>query len=351
MALLLFWIKVILKRILEVLKTSPVIIIGGIILTGALVYTNTDVQLTLNYAQFIIAFSILLIIPVVVSLREYTILEKMTFYAKSNYANRFLKYIFFAKRSFLNNILMIIFFALIFSNRIILDFYFDAWKILCIFPLSVFLSLAVMALRNNDRKVKKSKNSMHINPVLKSAFYDYRDSALTAIVIIAVSLFIGAEAFGHKHIINEIAEPVFIPLLFFILLSMGFIGLSDSVIKTNWLFYALVSLDFGYHFKRMALFMLSFYGIVLLQYTIAVLYIDITLLLIYLFAIITTMLLATGMAYLRTNIVKKIIVYVFYIRLAVYVLYVSPYIMLASVFPAIIALLMAKSDLMEWGYL
>jgi hypothetical protein len=204
---------------------------------------------------------------------------------------------------------------------------------------------------NNDRKTNKAKNIIHMNPVIKSTLYDYMDSVLIAIIIIAISLFIGIELLRHNTILNEMADPVFIPLLFFILLSIGFIGLSDSATRTNWLFYAVISLDFRYHFKRTVIFILSFYGIVLLQYMIAVAYIDITALLIYLFAIISTMLFAIGIVYLGGNSLKKIIVYALYVRLAVYLLYVSPYIILASAFPAVIALFMAKNDFMERGCL
>jgi hypothetical protein len=208
-----------------------------------------------------------------------------------------------------------------------------------------------MVLRNNNRKINKRRNLMHVNSAIKSTLYDYMDSVLLAIIIIAVSLFIGIELFRHKNILNEMAEPVFIPLILFILLSIGFFGLSDSVTNTNWLFYAVVSLDFRYHFKRMLIFILSSYGIILLQYIIIMAYIDTMLLLIYLFAVISTMLFAIGIAYLGGNILKKIIVYVLYIWLVVYILYVSPYIMLASIFPAIVTLFMAKNDFIERGYL
>jgi hypothetical protein len=139
-------------------------------------------------------------------------------------------------------------------------------------------------------------------------------------------------------------------------LSIGFIGLFDSVNNTNWLFYAVVSLDFRYHFKRMLVFILSFYGIVLLQYIIAVMYIDVTLLFTYLFTVISTMLFAMGIAYSGGNILKKTIVFALYIWLAVYMLYASllfvrSYIMLTSVFPAVIALFVAKNDFIKRGYL
>jgi hypothetical protein len=63
------------------------------------------------------------------------------------------------------------------------------------------------------------------------------------------------------------------------------------------------------------------------------------------------MLFAIGIAYSGGNILKKIFVYALYIRLVAYVLYISPYIMLASVFPAIIALIIAKNDFIKRGYL
>jgi hypothetical protein len=351
MNFLLFWVRVLLKRIIEFIKTSPVVIIGAIIIAGAFIYTNTNIQLTLNRSEFIITFFALIIIPIIISLKEYRVLGKIIFYSKSNYSNRLLRYIFFAKKSFLNNIFMILFFALIFSGRITADFSLNSWKTLCIFPFSIFLSWIVMILRNNGGKINKRSNIIQINSVIKSTLYDYVDSVLMAFIIIAVSLFIGIELFRYKNIFNEMTEPVFIPLILFILLSIGFIGLSDSVIHTNWLFYAVVSLDYRYHFKRMLAFILSFYGIVLLQYIITVMYIDITLLLIYLFTVVSTMLFAIGIAYSTGNILKKIIVYALYIWFAVYMLYGSPYIMLASIFPAVIALFAAKNDFMERGYL
>jgi hypothetical protein len=72
-----------------------------------------------------------------------------------------------------------------------------------------------MILRNNGRKTNKAKNIIHINPVIKSTLYDYIDSVSMAIIIIAVSLFIGIELLRH-NILNEMAEHVFIPLIFFI---------------------------------------------------------------------------------------------------------------------------------------
>jgi hypothetical protein len=351
MGFLLFWIKVALKRIIEFIKTSPVVTIGAIITAGAFIYTNTNIQLTLNYSKVIITFFALIIIPVIISLKEYNVLEKITFYSKSNYSNRLLRYIFFAKKSFLNNIFMIMFFVLMLSDRISIDFSLNVWKTLYIFPFSVLLSWTVMILRNNGKKVTKRRSVMHVNSVVKSTFYDYMDSILMAVIITAVSLFIGIELLRHKNILNEMPEPVFIPLILFILLSMGFSGLSDSMIKTNWLFYAVVSLDYRYHFKRMLVFILSFYGIVLLQYIITVMYFNVTLLLIYLFTVITTMLFAMGTACLGGNVLKKIIVYALYIWFAVYMLYVSPYIMLASIFPVVITLFAAKNNFTEKGYL
>jgi hypothetical protein len=79
--------------------------------------------------------------------------------------------------------------------------------------------------------------------------------------------------------------------------------------NTNWLFYAIISLNFQYHLKRTIMFIVSFYGMVMLQYTSTLMYIDATLLLIHLFAIISTMLFSIGIAYSKGNIIRKIIVY------------------------------------------
>jgi hypothetical protein len=199
MVLLAFWFKIILKRIIGLVKISPVVTIGGIILLSALIYTNTT-QLTLDFNKFTITCFFLTIIPIIFSLKEYSILGKLTFYAKSNYSNRLLRYIFFMKKSLLNNISMILFLILIFSKRILLDFPFNTLKMLLIFPFSVLLSFTIIFLRNIGKKViHKRRDKIHINPVIKSTVYDYINSILMAVIITALSLVLGIELFVTVH--------------------------------------------------------------------------------------------------------------------------------------------------------
>jgi hypothetical protein len=96
---------------------------------------------------------------------------------------------------------------------------------------------------------------------------------------------------------------------------------------------------------------MSSYGVILLQYIIAVMYIDMTVLLIYLFGIILMMLFSIGIAYLKGNMLKKIIIYGILVRLALYIMYLNPCLMLAGILPLIILLFIAKNDFIEWGYL
>jgi hypothetical protein len=351
MALLAFWFKVILRRIIGLVKISPVVTIGGIIILSAFIYTNTT-QVTLDFNKLIITCFFLTLIPVILSVHEYTILGEMTFYAKSNYSNRLLRYIFYIKKSLLNNMLMVVFLALVFSKRILFDFPFNTLKTLPIFPFSVFLSFAVIVLRNNGKKtIHKRRGKIHINPLIKSTVYDYFNSLLMAVIITALSPVIGIALFKDTHALREMAEPVFIPLILFALLSMGFAGLSDSIININWMFYSIVSLDLRHQFKRTLLFTVSSYGIVLLHYIIAVAYVDMTALLIYLFGIGLMMLLSIGIAYSKGSILKKIIIYGILIRLTLYAMYVNPYLMLAGILPLIIVFFIAKNDFIEWGYL
>jgi hypothetical protein len=351
MVLLAFWFKIILKRIIELVKISPVVTIGGIILLSALIYTNAT-HLTLDFNKFTIICFFLTIIPLIFSLKEYTILRKLIFCAKSNYSNRLLRYIFFIKKSLLNNISMILFLILIFSKRILLDFPFNTLKMLLIFPFSVLLSFTLISLRNSGKKaIHKRRDKIHINPVIKSTVHDYINSILIAVIITALSLVIGIEVFKDKNILKEMAEPIFIPLLLFALLLAGFIELFDSVRNINWTFYSIISLDLKYQFKRTLLFTITSYGIILLQYIITVIYIDMTVLLIYLFSIILMMLFSIGIAYSKGNMLKKIIIYGILVRIALYVMYSNPYLMLTGILPLIILLFIAKNDFIEWGYL
>jgi hypothetical protein len=350
MALLAFWLKLLLKRIIELVAISPVITIGGMLLLSALMYTNTT-QVTLDFNKFAMLCLFLTLMPAVFSLQEHPILGKLTFYAKSKYSNRLLRHIFFATKSLVNNIVMALFLALVFLRRIRFDFPFNALKTLLLFPCSVLLSFAVIVVRNNGKKTaRKRRDKTPISPVVKSALYDYIKSALMAGIITALSLVIGIELLKDRHMLKEMAEPVFIPLLLFALLAIGFVGLSDSIQNINWMFYSVVSLDFKRQFKRALLVAVSSYAIVLPQYILAVAYVDMNLLLLYLFSIVLMLLLATGIAFLKGNMLKKIAIYGILVRLALYALYERPCLMPAGILPLVIVLVMAKNDFIEWGY-
>jgi hypothetical protein len=146
-------------------------------------------------------------------------------------------------------------------------------------------------------------------------------------------------------------EPVLVPLILLVLSSIGFTGLSDSAANTNWPFYAVISLDFAYHFRRMLVFLSSFYGIVLLQYTIIVTHINILLSLPYLFSVVSIMLFTIGIACSKGSTIKKTALCGLYILPAVRILYSNPYIMAAGILPPVIVLLAAKHNFAEWGYL
>jgi hypothetical protein len=151
--------------------------------------------------------------------------------------------------------------------------------------------------------------------------------------------------------LQEMSEPIFIPMALFFILSISFMGLFDTVINTNWRFYSIISMNFKYHIKRLLIFISFSYCIVIFQYIFLLIHISKFLLFIYLYAMLLTLLLSISFAFLKINMIKKIFIYILYIRIAMYILYTIPLLMLVGILPLIILFYIVKNDFIKWGYL
>jgi hypothetical protein len=351
MVFVLFWCKVLGKRIIELIKISPVAIIGGGIFMGALAYTRTNIVITLNRHTCIPAAALLFFIIFALSLKKHPVLEKLTFYSKSGYTNTLLRHIFYLKRAVANNGLSILFLGCVFTKRIVFDFSMPIGNILLLFLTCLLFSFIVIIINNRNSRSRAKPVLIPIHPRIKSTLYDYENAAVMGIIIIAVSLFIGIELLKNPAMLKRMEQPLFIPLLLFTVLSIGLCGIFDAIPHTNWLFYSIVSLDFKDHVKRSMVFLVSFYGIILLQYAVITAYIDIKVWPIYMAGIIITVSLAVSMAFCSGGMVKKTVIYLLFIRIALSLLYANPYIMLAALPPVILLFFKAKSEYRDWTYL
>jgi len=148
MALILFWIKIAIKRIIASVKSSPFTVVWIAIVIGAFVYgiANKYINVVFDAQTIIFITPVFLLFSLLKSFKNYNLMPLLILYSKSKYNNRIVYTRYFLKQAFLNNVLLIIFNIISFismtDNR-----YFFLIPGLTIF--SVFLSFLIMYLKYN----------------------------------------------------------------------------------------------------------------------------------------------------------------------------------------------------------
>jgi hypothetical protein len=254
--------------------------------------------------------------------------------------------VLFLKRAIKNNTLMILFWVLYLAKIIVLTFSINVLIIPAVILVSVLLSFVAIHKGTNARrkKVTKEKAGIKFSPAIKSALNDYGAAVPMAVTAAVLSLYITVEFFRDAAMAVEMKDPLFIPLALLVVLSFGLIGIWEVTSKTNWLFYALISPDFKYHVKRIMLFVLCFYGIIVIQYIAVLIYIDVSLLFIYTFGIIVVLLFSVCLVFIGGNILKKIFIYATITGILIYTLYSNPYLVLLAIAPLFFLWKTAKNE-------
>jgi len=110
MALALFWVKIILKKIFSLLKSSPVFAVWSIIIIGSFIYafSNRHIELVLSMGALIIAVSFLIACPLLNSLKNYNVMPVLIKYSKSKYHNKNIIVRFCIKQALKNNIMLLL---------------------------------------------------------------------------------------------------------------------------------------------------------------------------------------------------------------------------------------------------
>jgi hypothetical protein len=170
---------------------------------------------------------------------------------------------YFIKQAVKNNLLLIIFNIIIFNNDLINK------RIIVIMLMSTSLSLVlsffimwVKYYHFQDKVNYKNKRSIKINALIKSTIYDYLkpDFFVTAVICIILFLFIFIEYFKSANYKLENYSVLFTVIT--VILSIGFMGIIDSIRNINWKFQAVFSPNnFIYYIKLVACFLFCFFGL------------------------------------------------------------------------------------------
>ena len=111
MDLLFFWIKVAIKRILDLSKPYFLVIICALIFIGAFLYAfiNGYIAIKLELKTIYLVVPLIIFMTLFISFKNYNLMPVLIKYSKRKYQNRIIYIRYFIKEALVNNLLLIIF--------------------------------------------------------------------------------------------------------------------------------------------------------------------------------------------------------------------------------------------------
>jgi len=353
MTLLLFWIKILINRINNLFKSSPVIIIWAAVVIGAFIFAIANKYISISIDEntlfFIIPF--LLLFPLISSFENNNLLPLLIRYSKSEYSNKIIYIKYFLKQAFIKNIFLIIF--------LIAAYYSLREKIyLFLFPviiiLSVTLSFLFMYYKNVylNKKIKEvNTKKRHINPLIKSTLHEYLTPDFIVLALLSISLFIIIlMEFSQNNLYLQMETQFFIYAS--IAISIGFLGVVESIYNIYWMYQTIIfSNDYKYHFKRTAIFLAGVFGLFILIFIISGGIVNLKIMLKYFLCICVIFTVTINIALSKSNIIFKIIIISINIILTIWISTLNFIFLLVLTFPVIISYIKAKNEYWEWTVL
>jgi len=356
MRLLLFWIKIAIKRILNLFIDSPMTIIWVMIIIFSFIYAFTDGYIVIMpYIQIIvIIIPFLALISLFKSLKNYNTTPVLIQYSKSKSQNKNIYIIYFIKQTFVNNIWLIIFDIIVlkFLNNlkyIIIMLVTTAFSLVLSF-LFMFLKNSLRIRKTNWKEVKVRK----INPLIKSALYDYLSSDFLITLLLCIGIFIALIINIAKDINNiyELKNNFVFFIMITIVFSVGFTGIVGSIPNINWKFQAIISPNsFEYHLKRTFLVLAGFFGWLILLFIIFGGYINIIFTLKYLYCTFVVLFSIVNVSFSIINVMTKMFIITIITVLTLWISTLPVGFLPILVIPVIITFIKARNEYREWSLL
>jgi len=351
---LLFWIRTAARRFVSFFKTSPVIIVGAIIIFAAFIVARNNIAITLNTKELILAVLFLIFVSLLLSLKKYPTKPLLILYSKSKFRNKVIYVLFFIKQAFINNILLFIFIVVALKGVVKIESFII---IPAVTVCSLVLSLLLMYLKNeyNNRKVRKIPvKETKFNPVIKSAVYDYftSDFLQTALASIVLFIFITVEFIKNGFSFSALESPSILLIGMVVILSIGFLGIIDSISHINWKFLSVVCpKNYSYHFKRSALFLAAFFGLLIALFIFMAAFSGVVFLLKYLYCLLVLLLLSINISFTNSGAFYKAVMFIFAVALTVWISALHIVFLPILAAPVLVTFLKAKNEYREWYYL
>ena len=360
MTLLIFWIKIAIKRIFDLSKPYFLITICALISIGSFIYAfiNGYISIILDIKQIYIITSLIIFLSLIYSLKNYYLMPQFVRYSKSSFQNKIICIWFFFNKALMNNIFLILFntiayYSIIkYPNNII-----HIFILLGITILSIILSFVLMYIKykyqnkNNSYLIIKR---IKINPIIKSVLNDYLSSDFLISFILSIVFFIIfiISIIKDTNTIYELRDNSNFFIILTLIFSIGFTSIIGSIPHINWKFHAIISINnFTYHFKRTFFVLIGFFGLLILIYTIFGSLISITLTLKYLYCLFIILFSIVNISLTITNMLMKIFMITIYIVLTIWISTLPFYFLSILLIPLILTLIKAKNEYVEWSIL
>jgi len=354
--LLLFCIRITINRALKLFKSFPVLIIWVAIIIASFTYAiiSRNIVIMPNIKTMVIITPFLVLASLFKSLKNYNAIPVLIRYSKSRAQNNYIYIVFFIKQAFVNNIWLSAFNFIVFYFTRSREY---AFLTITATVISFVLSFSLMYLRNS-LKIKKTSykeiKRKKTRPLIKSAIFDYvtPDFFTVAVVCIALVLVISFEITKNGNFLYELENPLIFFIGLTIILSIGFVGITDSINNINWKFQAIISRNtFSYHLKRTMLFLLTVFGFLLLFFVFVGTNINVLLMFKYLYCIIMLLCMSVFIAFTTGNIIAKGITLLIIVAFTVWISTLSAGLLPILAIPFFVALVKAKNEYREWSLL
>ena len=353
MNFLFFWMKAAARRFVSLFKTSPVIVIGVIVITAAFITARNDIEIILNTQRFVLALLFFILVSILLSFKNYRLMSLLVTYSKSALKNRTILILFFARQALFNNILL--FFFIITALKGIVKA--DHLELLpaAVFC-SLFLSILIMYLLNEARMrriKKKPARVLRLNPEIKSAIYDYfiSDFLMAAAVSIVLFIIITVEFAKNKLYLFTPENPSIWLIGLVSILSLGFMGIIDSISHINWKFFSVISAkSYSYHFNRSVLFLAAFFGLLIALFIFMAAFSGIALLLKYLYCLLVLLILSINISFTMSAKIFKAVIFTLAIVLTAWISVLHIAFLPVLLIPVLAFFLKSKNEYREWYY-
>jgi len=361
-----FLVKAAARRVGELLRLSPVMTLWGLVVIAAFVYAaaldHRAVPLSPETAGLTLAgLTLLPALDAPGSLR--LALGRKIFFAKARLTAAGLSRLFFAGRLVFSLAPLGVFWGLYHAGRLAFPGA-APWMAPGSFACAVALAAVVRgAAARFSRGETPGRGGFapggrlpgvapERRSLVASALVDYGFLAAVLSLVSLGAVVLAALFFRNgAAMLRGMREPVFFLIALFLGVTVGaFAGLEAGVGKTNWAFYGIVSLDFGYHLKRALVVVLVCGAPALGVYAGAAIYLgafraapaDAVL---WILALFLALALALFLAFVALNSVVKFFLYCLgFSRLAMSLLVFQPALMTLTAVPAAVCALLAWRD-------